>query len=93
MKNLWTQFACGLFLAGSAMGPALAQGTADLPEYLKGISGTTAPTPAALAAKNVLQLNTTMFELYGDAGQVFRKNILAEHPIILGMFSGAGCRM
>jgi len=33
-----------------------------------------------------------MFELYGDAGQVFKKNILARHPLILGLFSGAGGR-
>src|SRR5439155_22221367 len=31
--------------------------------------------------------NTGMFELYGDAGQIFRKN-----PVILGLFSGAGGR-
>src|SRR4030088_308758 len=93
MKNLWARFACGLFLAGSVMGPASAQGTADLPEYLKGISGTTAPTPAALAAKNTLQLNTTMFELYDNAAQVFQRNILAKHPLILALFSGAGGRM
>jgi hypothetical protein len=93
MKNVWARFACGLFLAGSAMGPASAQGTADLPEYLKSISGTTAPTPAALAAKNILQLNITMFELYDDAAQVFQRNILAKHPLILALFSGAGGRM
>ena len=33
-----------------------------------------------------------MFELYGDAGKVFRGNILAKHPVILGLFSGAGGR-
>src|SRR5262245_66372018 len=33
-----------------------------------------------------------MFELYGDAAQIFKKNILAQHPVILGLFSGAGGR-
>ena len=33
-----------------------------------------------------------MFELYGDAAKVFQKNILAKHPVILGLFSGAGGR-
>ena len=33
-----------------------------------------------------------MFELYGDAAKVFRANILAKHPVILGLFSGAGGR-
>jgi hypothetical protein len=33
-----------------------------------------------------------MFELYGDAAKVFQKNILSKHPVILGLFSGAGGR-
>ncbi len=33
-----------------------------------------------------------MFELYGDAGKIFTTNIRAKHPIILGLFSGAGGR-
>jgi hypothetical protein len=33
-----------------------------------------------------------MFELYGDAAKVFQKDILSRHPVILGLFSGAGGR-
>jgi hypothetical protein len=33
-----------------------------------------------------------MFALYADAGRVFQKNFLAQHPLILGLFSGAGGR-
>ena len=33
-----------------------------------------------------------MFELYADAVQFCRKNILAHHPLIVGLFSGAGGR-
>ena len=33
-----------------------------------------------------------MFELYGDAGQIFRRNLLSKHPVILALFSGAGGR-
>ena len=33
-----------------------------------------------------------MFDLYANASQIFQKNILAEHPVILGLFSGAGGR-
>src|SRR5438270_13437724 len=33
-----------------------------------------------------------MFGLYDAAGRVFQKNILAQHPVILGLFSGAGGR-
>jgi hypothetical protein len=40
-----------------------------------------------LATKNVLQLNISMFALYDNAGSVFRKNILDQHPLILALFS------
>ena len=63
---------------------------ADLPSYFKEIVGTQTASPAEIGTKDILQLNTTMFELYGDAGQMFKKNILAQHPLILGLFSGAG---
>jgi hypothetical protein len=64
----------------------------ELPSYFKEIVGTETASPAEIGTKNILQLNTTMFELYGDAGQVFKKNILSQHPLILGLFSGAGGR-
>jgi hypothetical protein len=41
----------------------------------------------------MLALNTGMFELYGDAARIFQSNILSKHPVILGLFSGAGGRM
>jgi len=83
--------ACAL-LSPLVAGPGSPPRAADLPTYFKEIVGTQTATPAEIGTKNILQLNTTMFELYGDAGQVFKKNILAEHPMILGMFSGAGGR-
>ncbi len=78
-----------LFVVGSSGSPARA---AELPSYFKEIVGTQTASPAEIGTKNILQLNTTMFELYGDAGQVFKKNIFAQHPVILGLFSGAGGR-
>jgi hypothetical protein len=33
-----------------------------------------------------------MFGLYDAAGRIFQKNILAQHPVILGLFSGDGGR-
>jgi hypothetical protein len=59
---------------------------------LKSISGTPAPSAADVATQNILQLNKTMFELYGNAGVIFSRNIRARHPIILGLFSGKGGR-
>jgi len=65
---------------------------AEVPTYFKPIVGIETSSAAEIGTKNVLQLNTTMFELYGDAAQIFKKNILAQHPVILGLFSGAGGR-
>ena len=64
-----------------------------LPPYMAPISGKTAATPSDVATRNVLALNTGMFELYGDAAKIFQKSILSKHPVILGLFSGAGGRM
>ena len=84
--------ACALLASLAIVGPcSQAQGT-ELPTYFKEIVGTSAPSPADIGTKNILQLNTTTFELYGDGAQIFRKNILAKHPVILGLFSGAGGR-
>jgi len=65
----------------------------SVPDYMRPIAGNTVSGPSETAAKNVLALNSSMFELYGDAATVFRKNILAQHPVILGLFSGAGGRL
>jgi hypothetical protein len=81
-----------LLLSSLGIGSGAPARAAEMPSYFKEIVGTETATPADIGTKNILQLNTTMFELYGDAAQVFRKNILAEHPIILGLFSGAGGR-
>ena len=82
--------ACALLL--SLAGSGRSARADDLPPYFKEIVGAETASPAEIGTKNILQLNTTMFELYADAGQVFRKNILAHHPLILGLFSGAGGR-
>jgi hypothetical protein len=81
---------CALSLVG--IGPGSPARAAEVPPEFKGIVGTQTATAAEIGTKDVLQLNTTMFELYGDAGRIFQKNILAQHPVILGLFSGAGGR-
>jgi hypothetical protein len=65
---------------------------ADLPPYLQELVGTTTPAPSEIATHDVLELNTTMFDLYASAAATFKKNILAAHPVILALFSGAGGR-
>src|SRR5262245_41708647 len=64
----------------------------DVPSFMAPIAGRTAPSPAETATKNVLALNSMMFELHDDAARVFKANILSRHPVILGLFSGAGGR-
>ena len=88
LKRL-TYATMALIALAGAIGTANAD---DLPDYMKPIAGRTASTPAETATKNVLALNSSMFELYGEAARVFQKNILANHPVILGLFSGAGGR-
>jgi hypothetical protein len=88
LKRLIYATMASIALAG-AIGTASA---GDLPDYMEPIAGHTASTPAETATKNVLTLNSVMFELYGDAAKVFQKSILSKHPVILGLFSGAGGR-
>src|SRR4051812_48943405 len=64
----------------------------DLPSFMAPISGVSNSSPAETATKNVQALNSGMFELYGDAAKIFQKNLLSKHPVILGLFSGAGGR-
>jgi len=64
----------------------------DLPAYMAPISGRTVSSPVETATKNVLALNTGMFELYDNAARIFERNILSKHPVILALFSGAGGR-
>jgi hypothetical protein len=64
----------------------------DLPSYMAPISGRTVSSPVETATKNVLALNTAMFELYDNAAKIFERNILSKHPVILALFSGAGGR-
>ncbi|MFU0257815.1 hypothetical protein ACMZ9T_27325, partial [Klebsiella pneumoniae] len=75
---------------------ALAAGTAqaqpEIPASMDVIVGAKVPTPAQAARQDVLALNTGMFDLYADAGRLVQASILAQHPVILGLFSGAGGR-
>jgi hypothetical protein len=91
---------CGIIICGvsalaslaGALGPASPAHAGDVPGYFKEIVGVETATPTEVGVKNILALNSTMFDLYANAGQIFQKNILAEHPVILGLFSGAGGR-
>jgi hypothetical protein len=70
----------GLALVAMLGGSAVAQAQ-GLPSYMEPISGVTTTTPGDVATRDVLALNTGMFELYGDAGKIFQANMLARHPV------------
>ena len=91
--GITSRLAIAMIVAGATVSSASAQRAGGLPEYLANISGTTAPSAADLATRDMLQLNTSMFALYDTAARTFRRNIMANHPIVLALFSGAGGRM
>jgi hypothetical protein len=86
------RFCCLMIVAILSVGGRGANAQ-SLPSYMAPIAGTTSATPGDIATKDVLALNTGMFELYGDAANIFQKNFLSNHPVILGLFSGAGGRL
>ena len=63
---------------------------ATMPAAMQSLVGVPAPSNADLAAAHVIALNRGMFELYNDAAAIFSRNIQANHPIVLGLFSGTG---
>jgi hypothetical protein len=81
----------GLALSAATVGASNPL-AADLPDYMNVIVGGQAPAPAETAQRNILALNSAMFGLYEESGRSFRKNLLAQHPVILGLFTGAGGR-
>jgi hypothetical protein len=86
------RFAFPALISIMLMGLGAAARAEDLPSYMEPIGGRTTSSAASIATTDVLALNARMFELYGNAGAVFRQNLMAKHPIILGLFSGAGGR-
>jgi hypothetical protein len=94
MPRVFSRQRCVFAVLISMMGGGLtvAATAQDLPSYMGPIGGRTNSDAAGIATKNVLALNARMFELYDNSGKIFRQNLLARHPVILGLFSGAGGR-
>jgi hypothetical protein len=86
------RLACATVTLAGLVGAIATAKADDLPGYMQPIAGHPVASSAESATKNVLALNSAMFDLYGDAAKVFQKNILSKHPVILGLFSGAGGR-
>jgi hypothetical protein len=89
MRTIGIGALMSLAVAVVSHGPARA---GDVPDYFKEIVGAETATRTEVGVKNILALNETMFDFYANAAQIFKKNILAAHPVILGLFSGAGGR-
>jgi len=89
MKRL-LDLVAGVVAAGLVAGAASAQAPANLPEYLANISGNTPSNPSDVSTRDLLQLDLGMFSLYDRASTIYRRNILARHPIILAMFTNQG---
>jgi hypothetical protein len=83
---------CRLAIVAVVLAARPAAHAADLPAYMEPISGIATTTQPEVANNNIIALNTAMFELYGNAATLFQHNILAKHPVILGLFSGPGGR-
>jgi hypothetical protein len=79
-----------LFLASSAVRVARAD---DLPPHMKLIAGHPATTSAQTAQDNVLALDLAMFGYYDAALALYKKHLLAQHPVILALFSGGGGKL
>lgn len=62
----------------------------DMPGHMKIIRGQTSSPKAQVAQQNVLELNVAMFGYYARASKLYQQRLLAEHPVILALFSGAG---
>src|SRR5580692_9297644 len=82
--------ACAALLATVGLG-SLGH-AADLPDYMQPTAGVVTVSPTEVANDNLLALNRSMFQLYDETGRLLQRNILAQHPVILGLFSGAGGR-
>ena len=72
----------------SGFAPALRAQTP--PAHMNVIIGHAATAPAQVAQENVLALNVAMFSYYDGALKLYQQRLLAQHPVILALFSGAG---
>src|SRR5260370_14022208 len=65
-----------------------------LPDYMDVIVGKNGPeTKEHVAEQNVLALDLAMFGLYDDAQVKFQQNFLAQHPVIMALFSNQGGKL
>jgi hypothetical protein len=94
--RLSAAFAVTLIVSFAIGCRANAQSASDqsLPDYMNVIVGNGAPAAKSqVAEQNVLALDIAMFGLYDDAQAKFQKNFLAQHPVIMALFSNQGGKL
>ncbi len=63
------------------------------PDYLGLFTNSTNDSPATVARRNLLSLNSAMFGIYNANLRRNQRNLLARKPVLLAMFTGGGGRM
>jgi hypothetical protein len=83
----------GLLLMGATL-IGLTVRAGDVPEYLRlVVAGQQPADERTVAEQNVLDLDTSMMNIYDGALAKYKLNLRAHAPIILALFSEAGGRM
>ncbi len=91
--RLLTALTLLLILNLSSIRPSIAEtaSSQSLPNYMDVIVGDgVSSSKSQVAEQNVLALDIAMFGLYDDAQMKFQKNFLAQHPVIMALFSNQG---
>ena len=85
-------FGCLVLLAVAVSTGFVAIADADeIPEYMRNVVAPLPMTsPKVLAVRDALALDDQMQAIYSSSQQIYKKNLLATSPVILGLFSNQG---
>jgi hypothetical protein len=80
-----------LLALAAAAGLAATAEAGDVPPYLRNVvAPLPMPGPKAVAERNALALDDQMQVIYSASQEIYKKNLLATSPVILGLFSNQG---
>lgn len=89
-----TLFAVLFFFGSGVPCMGASASAASLPNYMDVIVGDQPPVSSEeLADQNLLDLDLAMFGMYDDALARFQANFMAQHPIVMALFSNQGGRL
>ena len=67
---------------------------ADMPDHMDIVTKNSGPpSTVQIAQKNIVALNDIKFSIYADALETYKRNLLAQHPVLLALFSSEGGRL